>query len=263
MSQPSSNEDVAKALQRAIRQTSRSAQLTASVFASATQWPQQQQQGVGTYGSGALSGAEDLCELIASRTRILSQEVDIFAALAKEGDARLQQGLFDAVQWGLLHLTDRAQWPERRRILSRRTADGDGGTVGAPGQQQERQQQGGAGGAGSLLTLAEIPAPDAIWDKAMCARVAGMTTVDLAVSDSAPRPYTKYFPSGLLCPRPSRGGHDDSGPGGEGYKGGRECCTRAALFPPLPLSHPRFLTPLPPVPPVPRPYTRRCCASSP
>ena len=190
MSQPSSNEDVAKALRRAIRQTSRSAQLTASVFASTTQW---QQQGVGTYGS-SLSEADDMCELIASRTRLLSQEVDIFSALAKEGDARLQQGLVDAVQWGLLHLTDRAEWPERRRILSRRTANGDGGTVGAPGQQQERQQQGGAEGSGSLLKMAELPALDATWDKAMCARVAGMTTVDLAVSDSAPRPYTKYFP---------------------------------------------------------------------
>ena len=49
-----------------------------------------------------------MCDLIASRTRLLSHEVDIFSALAKEGDARLQQGLVDAVQWGLLHLTDHA-----------------------------------------------------------------------------------------------------------------------------------------------------------
>ena len=85
----------------------------------------------------------------------------------------------------LLYCTE---WPERRRILSMRTANGDGVTVGAPGQ--ARQQP------GSLLKLAEIPAPDATWDTAMCARVAGMTTVDLAVSGSVPLNLAAALP---LC----------------------------------------------------------------
>ena len=101
MSRPPSNEDVAKALQLAIRKAGRNAQLTASVIASATQY---QGRGAGIFYGGSGSAT---CELIASRARLLSQEVDIFLALAKEGDARLQQGLVNAVQWGLLHLTDR------------------------------------------------------------------------------------------------------------------------------------------------------------
>ena len=76
----------------------------------------------------------------------------------------------------------RTEWPERRRILSRRTADGDEGTVGPPGQQAQQQQQQGMAECWSPFRMAEIPALDATWDKAMCARVAGLTTIDLAVS---------------------------------------------------------------------------------
>lgn len=107
-------------------------------------------------------------ERVQSRSDLLLTELDMFLALAPEGNEELTRRLCQHMEWGLNHLADPKEWPvtfTQQRLT--RLAPGPG----SPGQCRQETQ----------VKLAELPPPGTAWEPSWSSRVANMSAVDLVV----------------------------------------------------------------------------------